>query len=276
MEVKDRCCARSTDDGAACRINYTYEITWRHAGRRKVYVQRKVHFDMGERTNARLWSLSISCVADSAGKASQTVLSKVSNLVPNSQNWKPMGPNVLVTPISLDEIGSISRHPSQEALGPKHPNRSPISHRAFPTQPNLHMSDAQREQRRHGITQHRPVGAIELSDGGENEREGHVLEEIQMAATLEEQRIRVVGVAGGVVLVVRVVEVVADPLLVLDALVDDAVAEEEEVDGEGDGPGARDGFCDRGGQRMNAIGGFAMGIRGTHEAFWGRGRRVRW
>ncbi len=44
------------------------------------------------------------------------------------------------------------------------------------------------------------------------------------------------------VLVVGVVEVVADPLLVLNALVDDAVAEEEEVGGEGEGPGARDGF----------------------------------
>lgn len=204
-------------------------------------------FDIGERTNARLWSISTNKASRRSVSITTTVLSKVSNLVPNSHNRKPMGPSILVTPVSLDEIGSISRHTSQEALGPEHPNRSPIGHRPFPAQANLHMSDAQREQRRHGITQHRPVGAIEFGDGGENEREGHVLEEVQMAAALEEQRIRVVGVAGGVVLVVRVVEMVADPLLVFDALVDDAVAEEEEVGGEGDGPGAGDGFLRSGG-----------------------------
>lgn len=74
------------------RINYTYEIMWRHAGRwGKVYVQRKGHFDIGERTNA------MSCATNTAGKDSRrsvsittTVLYKVSNLVPNSHNWVPV------------------------------------------------------------------------------------------------------------------------------------------------------------------------------------------
>ena len=228
-------------------------------------------FDIGERTNARLWSISTDKASRRSVSITTTVLSRFPTSFPTHIIENQWGPSILVTPVSLDEIGSISRHASQEALSPKHPDRSPISHRPFPAQANLHMSDAQREQRRHGITQHRPVGAIELRDGGKNERERHVLKEVQMAAALEEQRIRVVGGAGGVVLVVRVVEMAADPLLVFDALVDDAVAEEEEVGGEGEGPGAGDGFLRSGGSADECDWGFCDGDWQNSRSILGTG-----
>lgn len=92
------------------------------------------------------------------------------------------------------------------------------------------MSDAHSEQRGHGVIQYRTVGAIEFGDGGQNESEWDVLQEIQVATTLEEKRVGVLRVAGAVLLRI---EFVSDPLLVLDALVDDAVAEEQEVGCEG-------------------------------------------
>lgn len=73
------------------------------------------------------------------------------------------------------------------------------------------------------------------------------------------------------VLVVGIVEVVADPLLVFDALVDDAVAEQEEVGGEGEGPGARDGFLRSGGSADEFDWGFCDGDLRNSRSILGTG-----
>ena len=82
-----------------------------------------------------------------------------------------------------------------------------------------------------------------------------------MAARLDHQRVR--GVIGGVV------EAVADIFLVLDTLVYDAIGEDEEVRGKGEGPGAGDG-CFMGVSERCA----AAGRCSTHAAFSGRGPRL--
>ena len=101
------------------------------------------------------------------------------------------------------------------------------------------MADAHGKEGGHGIIQDSAIGAIEFGDGGEKESEGDIFEEVQVTTTLEEKRIRVLMIAGGVFLRI---ELLSDPLLVLDALVDDAVAEEKEVGGEWQCPGAGDSW----------------------------------
>lgn len=59
-----------------------------------------------------------------------------------------------------------------------------------------------------------------------------------MAAAFEEEWVRVLMVAR---IVLVSIQLAAYPLLVLDALVNDAIAEEEQVGGERKGPGAGDG-----------------------------------
>ncbi len=159
---------------------------------------------------------------------------------------------VLITPISLDEVGSISCHTSQETLSAKKSDYATRSKGVFTAQASLHMPNAQGKQSSHGVIQYGAVGAIKFGDRSQKEGQRDILEEVHVAATCEEERIRVLMVAG--VGFLRT-ELVSNPLLILDALVDDAIAEEQEVGGEGQGPGTSDSCdgisgCDRIGVRL--------------------------
>ena len=99
------------------------------------------------------------------------------------------------------------------------------------------MYDSQHQQRRHGIIQNLPIGAVQLGNGDQGEAEGHVLDEVVVSAGIEEEGVGlVVGCGFGGVDVA-----VADEFFGFDAAVDDAVGEVDEVGGEGEGPGAGDG-----------------------------------
>ena len=109
----------------------------------------------------------------------------------------------LETPIPLHQPRSVPRHPGNPPLRPEQPDRPPQPHIPLDPQPELRVRDPQHQQRSHGPIQHLAVRAIEFRHAGQNEGEGGV-----------------------------------EPLFVFDALVDDAVGEDEEVGGEGEGPGA--------------------------------------
>lgn len=91
------------------------------------------------------------------------------------------------------------------------------------------MADAYRKENSHYGVQDGAVSPIELSNGYKDEGVRNVLEEIHVAAAFQEERVRALMVAAVVLLAA---DLAANPLLVLDALVHDAVAEQEEVGGE--------------------------------------------
>lgn len=102
------------------------------------------------------------------------------------------------------------------------------------------MSDAQGEEGGHGVIENSAIGAVELGDGGQQEGEGYIFEEVHVGANIEVERVWIVRVAG--LAAVVAIELVTNPLLILDALVDDTVHEDEEVAGEGQSPGAGDSW----------------------------------
>ena len=138
-----------------------------------------------------------------------------------------------LVPITFNQVRPVRRHSPQKPLRPKKPNRPPQRMRILPLEPKLGVHDPQRKQSRQRVVQHLPVGAVQLRDRGQDERHGHALEEVGVAAGLDQERVG--GVVGGVI-----VEAIADVFVVLDSLVNDAVGEKEEVGGEGEGPGAGD------------------------------------
>ncbi|KAL8644639.1 MAG: hypothetical protein Q9210_007149 [Variospora velana] len=87
------------------------------------------------------------------------------------------------------------------------------------------MSDTYGKKKTHGVVQIGAIAAIELSDSRQDEGVRNVLEEVHVAATVEEEWVRVFEVPG--IIFVRL-QLAAYPLLVFDALVDDAIAEKEQ------------------------------------------------
>ena len=89
------------------------------------------------------------------------------------------------------------------------------------------MQDPEHEERTHGIVDDPAIGTIELGDSGECEAKRHVFEEV--------------GVCSGVEMEVAVsLGVIAEILVFLDAIVDHAIGEVDEVGGERESPGASD------------------------------------
>ena len=95
------------------------------------------------------------------------------------------------------------------------------------------MHYPEREEGSQSIIEHLSVRPVELRDRRQDESHRHVLKEVDMAAGVDRERVR--GVAGGIF------EAVTDVFVILDTLVYDAVGEDEEVGGKGEGPGAGDG-----------------------------------
>lgn len=156
----------------------------------------------------------------------------------NTADTTPGAGQTLVSPVSFDKVGAISGHATQESLRAEKAQQTTWTHGIFSTYAKFDMTDAQSEQRGQGVVQDGAISTVELSDGSQGEGKRHVLEEILMAAILEEQRVHV-GIIGAFG-VVRL-QLVAHELLVLDALVHDTVAEEEQVGREGQSPCAGDG-----------------------------------
>lgn len=148
--------------------------------------------------------------------------------------------NCSIAPVPLYEIGGVKCHASHKALGTEQSHWSTRRHCAFTTETDLDVANAQSKQGGHCVIQKGAVCTIKFGNGSKNESKWHILEEVHMATTLEEERIWVLGVAGGVLLCV---ELVANPLTVLDALVNNAIAEEKQISGKRNGPEAGDS-CD--------------------------------
>ena len=89
------------------------------------------------------------------------------------------------------------------------------------------MQDAKRKESAHGIIDDLTVGAVELSDSSEREGERNVLEKVGVSACIEVE-------------VTFFLRIIAKVFLVLDAVVDHPVGEEDQVGGEWEGPGASD------------------------------------
>ena len=121
------------------------------------------------------------------------------------------------------------------------------------------MSDSQHKQDSQSVIQGFPVGAIQFCDRGERESQRYALQEIGVGARGEEEGIRIVVGGGGLVVPVAYV------FFFLDAHVDDAVGEVDEVGGEGEGPCAGNCFtASAGGSWANA-----NGTRRTqHLGYW--------
>ena len=100
------------------------------------------------------------------------------------------------------------------------------------------MHNPQHQQRRHRSIQHLPIRPVQFRNGDQREAQRHVLDEVVVGAGVEEEGVGVVvgGGVGGVGVAV------ADEFGGFDAAVDDAVGEVDEVGGEGEGPGAGDGW----------------------------------
>ncbi|KAL8788320.1 MAG: hypothetical protein Q9213_001717 [Squamulea squamosa] len=126
----------------------------------------------------------------------------------------------------------------QKALSAEQSNGATRRESISTTQSKLNVSNAQCKQGGHGVTQDGSVGAIELGDSSQEEGERNVFKEVIVATTCKEERIRVLMVAGVVLLLG--IERVANPLFVLDALINDAIVEQQEIGGEWQGPGASD------------------------------------
>lgn len=148
----------------------------------------------------------------------------------SDSEYRPLTTSDLIAPVALHQVGGIGCQSSQETLGAEEGHRTASTQGTLGAHADLDVADAHDEEGSHGVVQERAVPAVKLGDGGEDEGVWHVLKKVQVAAALEEERVGVLVVAG-VVLVA--VELIADPLLVLDALVDDAVGEDEEVGGKG-------------------------------------------
>lgn len=91
----------------------------------------------------------------------------------------------LVTPIPLHEISAISRHPRNQPLGAKKPQRTARSDGVFQLHAQLHVCEAQHEERGHGVGKHFAVAAVEFHDGGEGECQRDVFEEVGVGAGVE-------------------------------------------------------------------------------------------
>ncbi|KAL8770201.1 MAG: hypothetical protein Q9209_004043 [Squamulea sp. 1 TL-2023] len=163
----------------------------------------------------------------------------------------------LISPITFNKVGSVSCHPSQKALSAEKSNGATRAKSIFATQPKLSVSNAECKQGRHGVTQDGSVSAIELGDSSQDEGERDVFKKVHVATTFKEERIWVLIVAG--VIGLLGIERVANPLFVLDALINDAIVEQQEIGGEWQGPGASDSCvgisdCDENG--VNVLLGF--------------------
>ncbi|KAI4151989.1 MAG: hypothetical protein L6R39_001932 [Caloplaca ligustica] len=111
---------------------------------------------------------------------------------------------------------------SHEALGAKDTKRTASTKGIFTSEAHLNVSDAQGEEDGHGVVQNSAIPTIKLGDGRQDKGVRDGLKELHVAATLEEEGIRVLMVAG---IVLLTSELVTDPLLVLDALVDNAITQ---------------------------------------------------
>ena len=145
----------------------------------------------------------------------------------------------LVSPIAFNKVCAIRGHAAQKSLSTEHTHETAWGHGVRPAQAHLDVSDSGSEESDHGIIEIGAVGAIQLSESSQEKGKRHILKEIDVGANVQVKRIRILGVArlAGVALV----ELIADPLLVFDALIDDAVREEEKVAGEWQGPGGGNG-----------------------------------
>lgn len=102
------------------------------------------------------------------------------------------------------------------------------------------MDDPQREQGGEGVVEDGPAAAVEFGDGGDEEGEGDGFDEIPVATGGQGQGVYSIFWRGGGFLG-RAFDGVADVGFVLDALPHNTVGEDEEVGGEGESPGPRDG-----------------------------------
>lgn len=135
----------------------------------------------------------------------------------------------LIAPVAFDQVGGIGGQSSQESLRAEEGQRTASTERILLAHANLDVADAHDEEGGHGVVQESAVPTVELGDGGKDEGVRDILKEVQVAAALEEERVGVLVVAGVVLVAVKLA---ADPLLVFNALVDDAVDKDEEVGGE--------------------------------------------
>lgn len=138
----------------------------------------------------------------------------------------------LVAPIPLHEPRAVRGHARKERLSSKECGRPAPPNRVLALHAKLDVQDPKDEQCSHSIVQDLPIRTVELGDGCEGESQGHVLDEVGMRARFEKERVWVA--VGSCALF----ESVAHVFLLLDATVDDAVREIDEVGGEWEGPGA--------------------------------------
>lgn len=145
----------------------------------------------------------------------------------------------LIAPVALDQISAVDCQCAQKSLSAELAHRTTGSEGILAAHAKLDMSDTYSKKNTHGVVQIGAIAAIELSDGRQDEGVRNVLEEVHVAATIEEEWVRSIGISG--IVFVRL-QLAAYPLLVFDALVDDAIAEKEQVGCKRKGPGAGDGY----------------------------------
>lgn len=93
---------------------------------------------------------------------------------------------LLVSPISFDKVGGISGHATQESLRAEKAHQTAWAKSVFTTDTEFDVANAQSEQGGEGVVQDGAVGAVELGDGSQGEGQRHVLEEVLVAAILDE------------------------------------------------------------------------------------------